>query len=142
VHVRRTAQDGEHFILRSGRDEHQLWIPDPPLAGSALAAIVSLDDDEPRRAAAAMRFWRHATGQRLGADPPTPKRRQRIDHALRALDGHLSGASYRDIAESLFGSDRVAAEPWKTSPLRDATIRLVRGSLALMRGGYRRLLRR
>lgn len=54
----------------------------------------------------------------------------------------MAGASYRDIAESLFGSQRVGEEPWKTSPLRDSTIRLVRGGVALMRGGYRKFLRR
>lgn len=88
-----------------------------------------------------MRFWRHANGQRVPAGA-APRRRQRIDYVLRALDGHLSGASYREIAENLFGPDRVAAEPWKTASLRDATIRLVRSSVALMRGGYRKLLRR
>jgi hypothetical protein len=60
---------------------------------------------------------------------------------LRALDGQLADASYREIAEVLFGARRLEHEPWKTSSLRDTTIRLVRGGLALMRAGYRKLLR-
>ena len=58
-----------------------------------------------------------------------------------ALDGHLAEASYREIAEALFGARRVEGEMWKTSSLRDRTIRLVKGGLALMRAGYRKLLR-
>jgi len=142
LRARRAAQDGEHFILKSGSDEFQLWLPDPPDETSYLAAVIPIDEMAPQRLAVTMRFWRHATGQRPSAGAPAPKRRQRIDHALRALDGHMAGASYRDIAESLFGSQRVGAEPWKTSPLRDSTIRLVRGGVALMRGGYRKFLRR
>jgi hypothetical protein len=60
---------------------------------------------------------------------------------LRALDGHLSDASYREIAEGLFGAARVEREAWKTSSLRDRTIRLVKSGVSLMRAGYRRLLR-
>jgi hypothetical protein len=59
---------------------------------------------------------------------------------LRALDGHLAKASYREIAEALFGAHRLQHEAWKTSSLRDRTIRLVRGGVALMRTGYRKLL--
>jgi len=48
---------------------------------------------------------------------------------VRALDGHLAEASYRDIAEVLFGTRRIERETWKTSSLRDRTIRLVRGGI-------------
>jgi hypothetical protein len=53
----------------------------------------------------------------------------------------LAGASYRTIAEVLFGADRVAAEPWKTSSLRGQVLRLVAEGRRLMRGRYRQLLR-
>ncbi len=52
----------------------------------------------------------------------------------------LAGASYRAIAEALFGSGRLTSEPWKTSSLRDTVIRLARTGLAMTRGGYRNLL--
>ena len=42
----------------------------------------------------------------------------------------------------MFGVSRVASDSWKTSALRDSTIRLVRDGLAMVDGGYRDLLRR
>lgn len=61
---------------------------------------------------------------------------------LQAVDGHTEGATYREIAEAIFGAARVDETPWKTSALRDATIDLVKDGLALIAGGYRTLLRR
>ncbi len=86
-----------------------------------------------------MDFWRFTRGH---AKPTSASRDVRLVNTLRALDGHLSGASYRAIAECLFGSARLDAEPWKSSSVRDATIRLVRNGVALMRGGYRKFLRK
>ena len=60
---------------------------------------------------------------------------------LRALDGRNDGSTYRAIAEGLFGKKRIPERSWKTHDLRNRTIRLVQGGLALMRGGYRELLR-
>lgn len=53
----------------------------------------------------------------------------------------MDGASYRAIAELLFGADCIPERAWKTNDLRSRTIRLVQSGLALMRGGYRELLR-
>jgi hypothetical protein len=60
---------------------------------------------------------------------------------IRALDGHLEGASYREIALALHGSEAVARFPWKTSSIRGQTIRLVTDAVTMMNGGYRKLLR-
>ena len=107
--------------------------------GHPLAAIIPIDKLTPARMVATQRFLRHIRGQRPAAGTkPNP----RIGNTLRALDGHLSGASYRVIAECIFGRSRICAEPWKTSSIRDATIRLVRSGVALMRGGYRKFLRK
>ena len=54
--------------------------------------------------------------------------------------GGSSKASYRDIAEALFGAGRMPERGWKTYDLRDRTVRLVRLGHAMMQGGYRRLL--
>ena len=59
---------------------------------------------------------------------------------LRACDGRRVGAAYREIAGALHGAGRIADEPWKTSSLRDATLRLVRDGQAMIQGGYLRLL--
>jgi hypothetical protein len=103
--------------------------------------VILLDELAPHRAEAALRFWRLLRDKppRRAEHPPDLRR---VLSLLRALDGHLGGASYRKIAERLFGTARVTANPWKTSSLRDATIRLVRGGVALMRGGYRKFLKK
>jgi hypothetical protein len=109
-----------------------------------LAIVMPLDDDLPTRAEAALRLWGRIGGRAAGRDRPlalTRQRRDRLVFMLRALDGHLAEASYREIAEVLFGARRLEREAWKTSSLRDRTIRLVKRGLALMRAGYRKLLR-
>lgn len=60
---------------------------------------------------------------------------------LIALDGNLDGKSYRDIAEVIYGKDRVGAHwtddtRWMKSKVR----RAVERGLDLMNGGYRELL--
>jgi hypothetical protein len=60
---------------------------------------------------------------------------------MRALDGWMAGHSQREIAEGLFGTARVRSRPWKDHDLRSHVIRLTKSGIALMRGGYRALLR-
>ena len=55
--------------------------------------------------------------------------------------GVMDGGNYRAIAEVLFGKKRIPERAWKTHDLRNRTIRLVQSGFALMRGGYRELLR-
>ena len=119
-HTRLRANDGEHLILGTGHNQYQLWLPDPTREGDPLAAVIPHDNMTPHRVEAAMDFWRFTKGD---AKPATPIRDVRLVNTLRALDGHLSGASYRAIAECLFGSAQLDAEPWKSSSVRDATIR-------------------
>ncbi len=60
---------------------------------------------------------------------------------LVALDGHLAGRSYRDIAEVLHGAERVK-EVWTndTRHLKDKVRRAVERGVELMKGDYRKLL--
>jgi hypothetical protein len=60
--------------------------------------------------------------------------------ALRALDGRLDGATHREIAAALFGANAVPERGWISHELRDRSARLVRLGVAMMNGGYRRLL--
>ena len=139
--VSRSASDGVHLILFDGRDEHRLWLPNPPSEGTPLAAIIPLDRAVDLRAAAAIRFYRQVTGRRRGVGRQLPQQRQtRLILSLRALDGRLDDMTYREIAIVLFGADRVPERGWKVHDLRDRTIRLVRFGVGMMRGGYRRLL--
>jgi hypothetical protein len=58
---------------------------------------------------------------------------------LQALDATLAGASTRDVARGLFGTDAVARDWHADSGMRSKVRRLVRRGNALMRGGYRHL---
>jgi hypothetical protein len=139
----REASDGWHLLLRIRGVEHRLWLGEPPVAGSPYAAELPFDDDFEIRAHAARRLWRTLNGRPAGPafHELSPQRRQRLALALRALDARAEGNSYRTIAEGLFGATRIPERAWKTHDLRNRTIRLVQTGLALMRGGYRALLR-
>jgi hypothetical protein len=110
-----------------------------------MAALVPLDETVLLRLAGLLRLKRCLDRQPAGALPPawriTARLRKRLLGMIRALDGHLEGASYRDIALALYGSGSVARYPWKTSSIRGQTIRLVADAVAMMNGGYRKLLR-
>lgn len=65
----------------------------------------------------------------------------RLRECLVALDGHLEDRSYRDIAQVLYGPDRVA-ETWTSSTrfMKDKVRRAVERGIELMNGEYRKLL--
>lgn len=58
---------------------------------------------------------------------------------LQALDANQAGASLREIAEGLFGSDEVVSGWQADSALRARVRRLVQRGRSLMDGGYREL---
>jgi hypothetical protein len=108
----------------------------------ALAALIPLDADTFGRIEALSRFWRACEGRSLPPDTRmTADQRRRLRLKLQAVDGRMNGASYREIAIAIYGEGRVAAGPWKTSPLRDTVIGLVEGGFAMIGGGYLQLLR-
>jgi len=139
----RQAADGWHAVLRIHGAQYHLWLKEMPRFGFSYAAELPLDADFEIRAHASHRLWRAINGRQPG--PPfyqlSAQRRERLALALRALDGRMDGASYRVIAEVLFDRKRIPARAWKTHELRSRTVRLVQAGLALMRGGYRALLR-
>jgi hypothetical protein len=69
---------------------------------------------------------------------PAPTALQEL-HTLQALDGTLAGASLREVAEGLFGTNAVVKGWYADGGLRSRVRRLVRRGLTLMRGGYRHL---
>jgi hypothetical protein len=139
----RAASDGWHVVLTLGGATHRLWLPAKPVKRVHYCVKLPLDQDFQARAHAAERLWRAMNNRPLGPglDRVTVQQRARLGMALRALDGHLEGASYRTIAEVLFGPTRIPERGWKTHDLRGRTIRLVQLGLRMMRGGYRDLLR-
>lgn len=66
---------------------------------------------------------------------------RRLKHVLRALDGSLAKQSYRQIAVTMFGADRVERE-WSDprDNLRDQVRRAVRCGKDFMEGGYRQFV--
>ncbi|TCT00216.1 hypothetical protein EDC64_13010 [Aquabacter spiritensis] len=109
---------------------------------ASIAALIPFDDDMPGRIEALNRLWHAQRGKRIPPDTRiTRQQRGRLRLMLQACDGRCRGASYRAIAEVMFGTERVAADPWKTSPLRDRVIGLVEGGTGLIAGGYLRLFR-
>jgi len=132
--------EGDYLAL-IGRDA-------PPMLrlraeGPPTAALLPFDALFPERMVIALRLWRAMQhGAAPTVDAPTAGQLRRRKLILRALDAHLEGATYREIAVGLFGSKRVpCGDGWRTHYLRSRTIRLVRDGLQRMRGGYLRLLR-
>jgi hypothetical protein len=141
---RRQASEGEHWIITDSRGRFPLLLMGGIGSDTPVASVIPLDANFAARTDASLRLWRSLTGEQDGrpADPLTRRQREQLVLALRALDGHLAGATYREIAEVLFGTTRVpTGSSWKTHDLRGRTIRLVRIGLKLMRGGYLDLLR-
>lgn len=64
-----------------------------------------------------------------------------VRDALIALDGHRAGATYRDIATIIFGTERTR-EAWQSpsNALKDRIRRALKRGLELVEGGYRELL--
>jgi hypothetical protein len=106
------------------------------------AVLLPLDQLFDIRAAAAIRLWRGLIGRDPGPNTAalSKARRDRLILALRALDGRLEGASYREIAAVLFGAKAIPGSGWKSHDLRDRTIRLVRFGVDMMNADYRLLL--
>jgi hypothetical protein len=135
------AADGAEQMVGDRTNAFRVHMMDGS-AMQGLAVVVPLDELFGVRLAAARRLWLGLNGRDPGADPAMPpaSQRTRLTHALRALDGRLDEATYRDIAAALFGAKRIPARGWKTHDLRDRTIRLARLGAELMQGGYRQLL--
>lgn len=135
------AEDGSERLIELQGTLHRVHLVEDPGARPA-CVLLPLDRAFELRAAPALRLWRGLTRRAVGSDLARlpAARRDRLVLALRALDGRLAEASYREIAEALFGAARMPDRGWKTHDLRDRTVRLARLGFATMQGGYRRLL--
>ena len=139
----RDSVEGGHAFFRgdTGEGAQVLLLPDSDWGGP-LVAVVALDEHLLGRVEALIRFWRAQRGRQMPPDTRmTAQQRRRLRLMMQAADGRADGATYREIGSVLFGQTRIAAEPWKTSALRDMVIGLVEGATALIAGGYLQLLR-
>lgn len=137
----RRAADGRHALIAEA--PHQLWLIGDPAPGTPLGVLIPLDEALPKRLSAALSLWRLLRRPRTRlVEELSHQRRQRLVLGLRALDGRVEGASYRELARGLFSAASVPDGPaWKTHDLRSRTMRLVADATALRDGGYRALLR-
>lgn len=110
--------------------------------GDHVAALVPIDGDCLSRIEVLTRFWRALRGKNVPPDTRlTAQQRRRIRLMMQAIDGHHNHATYREIADVIYGAARVASDAWKTSALRDSTIALVKDGTAMVEGEYRQLLK-
>ena len=139
--ARYDGTDGLHLLLPG--DHRLLLLEQNP--NQPMAVVIPLDDDFLLRVTGALQFRRLLAEKHAG--PPsralrlTPRYRKRLIQMLRALDGHLSDATYREIASVIFGPKVVRDTGWKTLPLRAQTIRLVKDAIAMINRGYLQFLR-
>lgn len=118
-----------------------VWLAAGSDPGALLGALIPFDKHLPYRLASALRLWQSLQGRSMTAADMTSQRRRRLLLALRALDGRETGASYRQLAQGMFGVARVpAGAAWKSHDLRGRTMRLVAEGIRLRDGGYRGLL--
>lgn len=106
-----------------------------------LVVVLSYDSDFNLRVRAVDALRRAETTDTPPRSRLSANQKARLARTLFALDASLGAQSYREIAAGLFGEDSRTDEDFKTSALRDVTIRLVRRGRSLMAGGYLKLLR-
>ena len=140
--VRVAAGGTWHGVWRTISADYRFHLAIQPSSEAATYVVVlPLDRFLELRADAIVRFWLALQGR-----PPGDRRhdlpaqtRVRLTLVLRALDGRLTGASYRDIARVLLGF-RGGKADWDSDPRKNQARRLVADGLRLMHGGYRALL--
>ncbi|WP_254703895.1 DUF2285 domain-containing protein [Roseovarius sp. THAF9] len=137
----RTSDEGLYIRFAIGTEHFSAICLDGKAPNGSVAAITLIDQLMQDRVDAIVRFRDAALHHRISPDTRlTPQRRQRLIESLRAIDGRRAGATYREIAEAVFGAAPVNAITWKSAPLRDTVMRRTRSGLDLVAGGYRRLL--
>lgn len=141
----REGSGREHVRLSQGREKVQLAVTGASLldAPYLLTELAIPDAIAHPRLEAVAAFNRLLQGRfNAGLSGPEVLGSPRLPLVLRALDGHLAGASQQEIALSLFGRRRVETE-WRDpgSNLRDRVRRAISRGRHMMTSGYLELLR-
>lgn len=107
-----------------------------------LAALIPLDRSGFGRVEAVLRLLASLYDRAVPADTRiTRQQRLRTKRMLRALDGRRAGASQKSIASTIFRLAPMSRDEWQTAPARFAIRSLIKDGLAMVAGGYRKLLR-
>ncbi|MFU0506381.1 DUF2285 domain-containing protein [Pseudaminobacter sp. NGMCC 1.201702] len=140
--VHRASSEGLHISVFTESGRLHLIALKGLWPGQPIAAVIPIDAHGLDRAQSLTRLLRSLYGLAVPKDTRmTAQQRRRLKNMMRAVDGRMNDADYRQIAEAIFGVERVASDPWKTSALRDAVIDLVKDGFAMIDSGYRKLLR-
>jgi hypothetical protein len=139
------GSDGtQHVLIRDRLRSLQMEVRGDsllqPVSLMVDTGVASIIGDRQDRALQLLRAYRVSAALPQEYFPPDPHA-QRLAFVLQALDGWLAGARHRDIAEALYGPDRVARD-W-TDPrehLRDQVRHAIVRGRALMDHGYRAFL--
>ncbi len=142
---KRMTFDGKRFLftVRVGTHDLRMALDETVYDGQPVAYLIPSD-------AHALTYLKAIERQRRlteSAPPPKPiaqARPNRIStmhmHCLQAIDGEFAGANHREIAEVLFGAERVSKEWGTDSELRVRIRHLLKRARDYKDGEYRRLL--
>jgi hypothetical protein len=141
----REGSGWEHIRLSQGREKVQLAVSGASLLDAPyLLTELAIPDDIARPRLEAVAAFNRLLQGRFNAGPSHVEApaSPRLALVLRALDGHLAGASQQQIAMSLFGPRRVERE-WRDPGgyIRDRVRRAVARGRHIMTSGYLDLLR-
>jgi hypothetical protein len=143
---------GQRRVLVTPKDEHVVFTCNQVsahmvvrnstfLIGESVVIFEIIGLEEPEKSFEAIRTLRAIRSNQCAQGTVQDEYRSKYFDYLLALDGHLAGRSYRDIAEVLYGADRIG--PYWTDDSRgykSKVRRAVERGLALMNGGYRDIL--
>lgn len=141
----RAGSGREHVRLSRGGDKVQLAVSGASLLEAPyLLTELAIPNTIARPRLAAIVALNRLSEGRFNAGPARPEAPPlpRLALVLRALDGHLAGASQQQIAISLFGGRRVERE-WRDPGgcIRDRVRRAISRGRHMMTSGYLELLR-
>lgn len=134
--------DNELVIISSNRVSACMVVQNSTfLIGNSAVTFEILGLDEPAQSFETIKRLKTLRSNRDSEDSVHDEYPSKYFDYLVALDCHLAGHSYRDIAEILYGSDRIGRN-WKDDSrgYKSKVRRAVERGVALMNGGYRELL--
>ena len=136
-----TPHDEHVVVTRNQVSAHMVVRNSTFLIGESVVTFEIRGLEEPEKPFVAIRTLRAMRLDRRSESEFQNEYHSKYFDYLVALDGRLAGRSYRDIAEVLYGPDRIG--PYWTDDSRGYKSKVIRAAkcgLALMNGGYRDLL--
>jgi hypothetical protein len=141
----RSNDNGQEIVVADASGELHIWVPDNIETRHA-AILMPLDTIFELRIDVTLRAVRRLHGQAVELLPSalrlTAYQRTRLVQLLHAFDVHEEGGGPREIASEVLASGQalLPSVEWKDSAARRHANRLIQESLALVNGGYLRLL--